>query len=344
MTSSTVAATPRTYTYNGDGLLKSRTQGTTTNFLWDPASSPSLLLVQGGERLVYGLGPLWVVKADGSTVSFARDGGKSVRAEVNGSGTATASFRYRAYGAISQSNGASMPTYLGYAGQLQDPSGLLYMRARWYDPAVGRFTTHDALSGSSSLPVTLNPYGYGFANPSRLADPSGLMAALDDGGACSDAACSPSSDDQDGGLVCQAIGLGCTIAYGFLELASIPPYAVYYAALRTDSSIRELEGQLPGFAGSVVSSVLSPVHLGLSGAQAGGLGADVAVDSLKMQIGRESQLNDEGLNGHWGPFGLGGSTYLPGWHADDASHVDFAWAHPFAWSRGFDPIPAGSRP
>jgi RHS repeat-associated protein len=185
MTSSTVAATARTYAYNGDGLLKSRTQGTTTQFLWDPSSSPSRLLVQGSDRLVYGLGPLWAVKADGSTSSFARDGGKSVRAEVSGSGTVTASFRYRAYGAIAQSNGASTPSYLGYGGQLQDPSGLLYMRARWYDPATGRFMSRDP-AGDSGGSLS-NGYGYGDANPMTMGDPTGLAASTSDqaeGGRC----------------------------------------------------------------------------------------------------------------------------------------------------------------
>jgi RHS repeat-associated protein len=181
MTGSTVSATVRTYAYNGDGLLKSRTQGaSTTQFLWDPSSSPSRLLVQGSDKLIYGLGPLWVVKADGSTSSFARDGGKSVRAEVNGSGTVTASFRYRAYGAIAQSNGATTPSYLGYADQFQDPSGLLYMRARWYDPNVGRFTIHDPVSGTPLNPRSLNAYAYAAANPLVMSDPTGLAWARDE--------------------------------------------------------------------------------------------------------------------------------------------------------------------
>src|SRR5207244_5065195 len=36
LTSSTVAGTARTYAYSGDGLLQSRTQGTTTALLWNP--------------------------------------------------------------------------------------------------------------------------------------------------------------------------------------------------------------------------------------------------------------------------------------------------------------------
>jgi RHS repeat-associated protein len=345
MTSSTVAATARTYAYNGDGLLKSRTQGTTSQFLWDPSSSPSRLLVQGGDRLVYGLGPLWVVKGDGTTSSFARDGGKSVRAEVNGSGTVTASFRYRAYGAIAQSNGASTPSYLGYAGQLQDPSGLLYMRARWYDPNVGRFTTHDATGGLLAHPSSLNSYGYATSNPMLLLDPTGLMAMFDDGDVCSDAACAAYSPPAQADVsACQVIAVACNAAYGLLELVSTPIYAIYYGSQRTDSSLRATEGALPGPLGAIASGVLAPVHLGLAGGQVTGLAADVAIDTVKMNIGREAQPNDEGFNGHWGPFGLGGVTYLPGWHVDDSRNVDFSWWHPYPWSSGFDPIPAGSRP
>ena len=33
------------------------------------------------------------------------------------------------------------------AGQLRDARGLCYMRARWYDPAVGRFLTRDPIAG-----------------------------------------------------------------------------------------------------------------------------------------------------------------------------------------------------
>jgi hypothetical protein len=84
--------------------------------------------MQGSDKIVYGLGPLYAARADGSTLSFARDGGKSVRAEISPSGAVTSAFRYRAYGSLVQWTGS--PSYLGYAGQLVDPSGLLYMRAR----------------------------------------------------------------------------------------------------------------------------------------------------------------------------------------------------------------------
>jgi RHS repeat-associated protein len=174
LTNSTVAGSARTYAYNGDGLLQSRTGAGATSFLWDPSTSPSRELRQGSDNIVYGLGPLYVVKGDGSTLSFARDGGKSVRAQVTSAGATSASFRYKAYGQIAQSNGAATPSYLGYAGQLLDPSGLYYMRARWYDAATGRFWTRDPVNGDPATPLSVNSYAYAYANPVLLSDPSGL--------------------------------------------------------------------------------------------------------------------------------------------------------------------------
>ena len=81
-----------------------------------------------------------------------------------------------------------MPTYLGYASQLQDSSGLIYMRARWYDPNVGRFMTRDPLGVSAGAPA--NAFAYGAGNPIFASDPTGLAAKIDDGGACDDS-CKP---------------------------------------------------------------------------------------------------------------------------------------------------------
>nr|MDP9281444.1 hypothetical protein [Chloroflexota bacterium] len=183
MTSSTVAGTARTYTYNGDGLLQTRTGGVGASFLWDPSSSPSRELKQGNDNIIYGLGPLYVVKADATTLTFARDGGKNVRAEVSGAGIATAAVRYKAYGAIAQGT-VPFTSYLGVASQMTDPSGLVYMRARWYDPVTGRLLTRDPAAGDPRQPATLNAYAYAAANPTLMTDPTGLAATIDDGGAC----------------------------------------------------------------------------------------------------------------------------------------------------------------
>ena len=181
LTSSTVVGTTRAYAYNGDGLLQSRTQGSTTPFLWDPATSPSRLLKLGSDNIVYGLGPLYVVKSDTTTLTFARDGSKSVRAEVSTSGSVSAAFRYRAYGQLSQASG-STPSYFGLASHLIDPTGLYFMRARWYDVAAGRFLSRDPGRGDETTPASLNAFAYANSNPALLGDPTGLAAKIDNAG------------------------------------------------------------------------------------------------------------------------------------------------------------------
>jgi RHS repeat-associated protein len=180
LTSSTVTGATRTFRYNGDGLLGSATQGAnSSNYLWDSSSAAAPLLIAGTDRIVYGLGPLYAVRADGTTYTFARDGLGSVRAELTDSGALSKSFRYAAYGTLAQSVGGG-PTLLGYAGELQDANGLVYLRSRWYDPVVGRFMSADAYSGAQPAPRSLNRYAYTEANPVNGRDPSGYC--VDPGG------------------------------------------------------------------------------------------------------------------------------------------------------------------
>jgi RHS repeat-associated protein len=54
-----------------------------------------------------------------------------------------------------------------------NPTGLVYLRARQYDPDVGRFVSADPVLGSLSTPQTQNRYVYVANNPVRFSDPSG---------------------------------------------------------------------------------------------------------------------------------------------------------------------------
>jgi hypothetical protein len=50
---------------------------------------------------------------------------------------------------------------------------MYYLRARYYDPALGRFLTRDAFAGVATGPESLNRYSYVFNNPALLIDPYG---------------------------------------------------------------------------------------------------------------------------------------------------------------------------
>ena len=50
---------------------------------------------------------------------------------------------------------------------------MVFLRARFYDPSIGRFLTKDPFPGYPSLPSTLHTYTYAMDNPVYLVDPSG---------------------------------------------------------------------------------------------------------------------------------------------------------------------------
>jgi len=60
-----------------------------------------------------------------------------------------------------------------FTGEYLDPSGLYHLRARQYDPAVGRFQRPDPIDTDVSSPYSAS-YIYAANRPTSLVDPSGL--------------------------------------------------------------------------------------------------------------------------------------------------------------------------
>ena len=84
----------------------------------------------------------------------------------------TASYGYDAFGALR--SGAPGATDRLFTGEQRDAdSGLYYLRARYYDPSIGRFLSQDPLPGG-------NLYAYVGSNPVNRMDPTGLRWATDD--------------------------------------------------------------------------------------------------------------------------------------------------------------------
>ncbi|WP_421617413.1 RHS repeat domain-containing protein [Brevibacillus sp. TJ4] len=64
-----------------------------------------------------------------------------------------------------------------YSGEMYDKSvGLYYLRARYYDPVVGRFISEDTYKGQVDNPLSLNRYTYTHNNPLRFVDPTGYWS------------------------------------------------------------------------------------------------------------------------------------------------------------------------
>ena len=66
---------------------------------------------------------------------------------------------------------------VGYRGERFDHLlDQYYLRARYYDPAAGRFNSMDSWTGSLSNPQTLHRYAYAHKDGVNLSDPTGWFA------------------------------------------------------------------------------------------------------------------------------------------------------------------------
>ena len=57
--------------------------------------------------------------------------------------------------------------------QYDSDLGLYYLRARYYNPATGRFLSRDPYDGNAKIPATLHKYLYTGGDPVNWIDPSG---------------------------------------------------------------------------------------------------------------------------------------------------------------------------
>ena len=96
----------------------------------------------------------------------------SPRRITDSAGLVVNSYDYDSYGNIEASfEGIVQPfTYTGR--EFDAESGLYYYRARYYDPATGRFLKQDLLGLAAG---DSNPYRYVLNNPVNFSDPSGLI-------------------------------------------------------------------------------------------------------------------------------------------------------------------------
>lgn len=92
-------------------------------------------------------------------------------AEADANGNITATFDYKPYGAQVLGNPSSGPAYAGHVNDLD--IGLVYMQHRYYDQAIGRFMSRDAMPPKPGDLDYINRYAYVGDNPVMRTDPFG---------------------------------------------------------------------------------------------------------------------------------------------------------------------------
>ncbi len=162
------------YAYNGEGLRASQTKGKATSYVtWDTQVELPLILSDEQNSYIYGPDniPIEAIQSKGIVLYLHHDQQGSTRMLTSATGAIEATTTYDAYGNVTGTTG-NATTPLGYDGQYTDAdTGLIYLRARAYDPTTAEFMSVDPIEA-----ITNQPYTYASDNPFNALDPSGLSA------------------------------------------------------------------------------------------------------------------------------------------------------------------------
>ncbi len=181
----TPAFTTSNYRYDGLGRrIEKVANGQTKRYIYD---GEDILLEYDGNNLLqarytHGPGidePIAVTKG-ASTFFYHQDGLGSVTDLSDAAGATAKSYSYDSYGNILESPGTLEQPYTFTGREFDAESGLSYYRARYYDPASGRFLQQDPGSaGINSARLPRHPldlvsqYVYAADNPIQLIDSFG---------------------------------------------------------------------------------------------------------------------------------------------------------------------------
>ena len=203
------------YTYNHSGLRVAQSvDGNPTSFSWDWAtgipemlSAGDALYLVGHETLGQYVGSAWTYYLP-DALGSVRQAADSVGAVVSAREWSPYGIPLRAGGEVVAAQGAPQAG-LGYTGEwFDDSTGMVYLRARWYDVDAGRFLTEDSFPGTIFLPPTQHAYFYAANNPMLWTDPTGL--------------CPPGM-----GQICEGIAQDINLKWGVEIDMDHNPYSAY---------------------------------------------------------------------------------------------------------------------
>ena len=169
------------YQYDGSGnRLRAVRNGVATRYIYDAVGN--LLAEADGSNTItryyiHGQGLLAAVTPANATFCYHYDGVGSTVAITDGSQNVVTSYAYTPDGMILGENEAfAQPfKYVGQLGVMAESNGLYYMRARYYNPATGRFISEDPLGFGGG---DVNLYVYVGNNPVLFVDPWGLKLQI----------------------------------------------------------------------------------------------------------------------------------------------------------------------
>ncbi|MGD0829958.1 MAG: RHS repeat-associated core domain-containing protein [Terracidiphilus sp.] len=136
----------------------------------------------GLQRISENLSPQLTGNSTWTPSFYVYDGGSSVRQLTNSAGVVTDEYEYDAFGNSFTKQGTTPNNYLYRGEQYDSDLGLYYLRARYYNPATGRFMSRDPEEGTIKIPATLHKYLYASGDPVNRIDPRGREDLVEDEG------------------------------------------------------------------------------------------------------------------------------------------------------------------
>ena len=169
-----------TFTYDAEGRRVQQARGgIVTSYVVNtvPKISEVLIETSGATTIdfVYGHDLLYVI--NGAEVYFPHaDGLGSTVAATNSAGQPTSTLEYEVFGSLMSGGRPAWFTRL-FSGEEND-GNLIYLRARYYEPATGRFLSRDPFPMDTSDTQSVNRYIYVKNNPINSTDPTGQFAVV----------------------------------------------------------------------------------------------------------------------------------------------------------------------
>jgi RHS repeat-associated protein len=178
------ASNPIQYTYDGQNVQVKTQKGALVNYslyasngdllgIYDAAGAPikEYAYLAGKQVAMY-------TASTGAATSYHLDPAGSPLAATNATGALLWRETYRPYGERLKVQDGGTNT-LWFAGEVQDvTTGLSYLGARYYDPAIGRFMAVDPVGFAEQNLHSFNRYAYANNNPYKFVDPDGRAADL----------------------------------------------------------------------------------------------------------------------------------------------------------------------
>jgi RHS repeat-associated protein len=226
-------------------------------------------------------------------------------------GDVVGTYDYDVFGAVRSHSGTD--TEFSFTGEQNDPNGLEYLRARYYDQDTGRFVSRDPLGWSPLW--TQHNFAYVGGNATNLTDPLGLCLGITKG-SC-------------GSVAKNAVK---AVANDFVENVSAAYYDVKAAAQVLDlvplSPICAAGGAIVGGAVGAVAGGVGAIPGAIGGAAAGFGACEVVervIGTASLYAGVTQALDSNcGLGRKLGAIGANAANFL----VDITPLLDYAVEYP----------------